>query len=905
MSFGYTVKAQNPATLPAGSALAIAFSPDGAYVAVAHSSPPGISVYPWNGVQFGPKFTDPATLPVGNGTGVAWSPDGAYIAVTHASSPFVSVYPWSGAGFGTKVANPGVAVAGFGLDVKWSPDGLFIAVAHATAPRISVYPWSAGFGTKVANPGTAIPGTARGVAFSPDGAFIGIACETTPFIIVHPWTGTFGTKVANPASLPGASGFGIAWSPDGAYVGVAQIDSGVASIYPWTGTFGTKVSAPGTPIPGTFGNSLAWSADGAHIAFANGNTTGATICSVYEWSAGYGAKVADPAGTPTAVSGTFTVGEGIAFSPAGSVAAAWGFTAPFVAAFEDGDTVRVAIPAGVIILSGPAPTVLGVIGTIVQPVASFSAQETRPAVGSEAFPMAGAPTYPLTLFRGAVIGVSADRNNGLLHLVLDCEDYNRQPPLIDVGVPLPGLSIVDPQGVEIDIDPNALNFGIGAGDGGVVKHFVSAYWPIALWVPVPNLSDVQNTNPDYDGLPIFDRQTAYGTFASIVGEFIRQRGSGASRFWVTPRGTDLMAQYRVVGLFDGLPDQRVAAPWALSTEGKAGTIMANIRTTWDKHAIRRRVLVVGGTPNAILYRTNPLAPTNAGDGRVDAKGVTTRAEAERVGDFHLRANLREMLIADVYVPPGHFEGGVYVPNDGFEEGQSTLLSDEKMVGLVDHELDDREAIVQEVNWGLADSNAGIEIVIDALELTDLIVGWEDLSGERRLGGVGKATIALWLWDPDYRITIRDLADVLIRTDGNAHIEYNLRVGDVPAGDLAIQFRDNTRPPFTRPVYTFNVFVTDPEMPPGGSSPVIITPALAGFEPRDLAGFTLIPLLDGFSWADAGETIPSDEFTLDDDGTPVVTNAVGQVYTTLRRALTTATGTDHWQIKCVAVPKVEP
>ena len=86
------------------------------------------------------------------------------IAVAHSTTPFISTYPWS-AGFGTIYANPVTLPAGTGNGVAFSPSGNDIAVAHSITPFISAYPWSAGFGTKYANPGTLPAGVGRGVAF--------------------------------------------------------------------------------------------------------------------------------------------------------------------------------------------------------------------------------------------------------------------------------------------------------------------------------------------------------------------------------------------------------------------------------------------------------------------------------------------------------------------------------------------------------------------------------------------------------------------------------------------------------------------------------------------------------------------------------------------------------------------
>ena len=105
-----------------------------ALLAATNSSTPGLFV----------KYTNPATLPTSSGTGngVAFSPGGDAIAVAHTSSPFITVYPWSSSGFGAKYTNPATLPASIGYGVAFSPGGETIAVAHDNPPIVSVYRWS-------------------------------------------------------------------------------------------------------------------------------------------------------------------------------------------------------------------------------------------------------------------------------------------------------------------------------------------------------------------------------------------------------------------------------------------------------------------------------------------------------------------------------------------------------------------------------------------------------------------------------------------------------------------------------------------------------------------------------------------------------------------------------------------
>ncbi|MED5253077.1 MAG: WD40 repeat domain-containing protein, partial [Pseudomonadota bacterium] len=94
--------------------------------------------------------------------GVAFSPDGAYLAVVHQSAPYLTVIDtadWS-------VVPGAPAMPGSGQTVAFSPDGAYLAVAHTSAPYLTVIDttdWS------VVPGAPAMPSVGFGVAFSPDG----------------------------------------------------------------------------------------------------------------------------------------------------------------------------------------------------------------------------------------------------------------------------------------------------------------------------------------------------------------------------------------------------------------------------------------------------------------------------------------------------------------------------------------------------------------------------------------------------------------------------------------------------------------------------------------------------------------------------------------------------------------
>ncbi len=179
----------NPATLPPDFGSGVSSSNAGDAIAVAHTSSPYISAYPWDDTtgSFGTKYANPATLPTLNGRDVAFSPDDSTIAVAHLSTPYVSAYPWS-SGFGTKYSDPSTTPPEAGFAISFSSSGNSVAVTHTIGPFVSAYPWSSGFGSKYADPATLPASTGRAVAFNSLTGAIAIAHSITPFISAYPST---------------------------------------------------------------------------------------------------------------------------------------------------------------------------------------------------------------------------------------------------------------------------------------------------------------------------------------------------------------------------------------------------------------------------------------------------------------------------------------------------------------------------------------------------------------------------------------------------------------------------------------------------------------------------------------------------------------------------------------------
>ena len=127
--------------LPTGSGLGCSFSPDGAYLAVAHDVSPYLTIYKRNGDTF-TKLNTPASgdLPTSAGQGCSFSPDGTYLAVAHTGSPYITIYKRNGDTF-TKLSTPasGDLPTGIGNGCSFSPNGIYLAVAHYSSPYITIY----------------------------------------------------------------------------------------------------------------------------------------------------------------------------------------------------------------------------------------------------------------------------------------------------------------------------------------------------------------------------------------------------------------------------------------------------------------------------------------------------------------------------------------------------------------------------------------------------------------------------------------------------------------------------------------------------------------------------------------------------------------------------------------------
>ncbi len=246
----------------------------------------------------------------GDAVGVAFSPNGALLAV---ADPLNGVWVFTVASGGalTQVAGSPFqlpAGAGAGGWVAFSPNGALLAVGALSG--VSMFSVSSGGQLAVAGD-VVSPGSDTGgpVAFSPNGALLAQADSTNGVSMFAVGSGGALTQITNETG--GLNASAVAFSPNGTLLAVIDDLNGV-SVFA-VGSRGALTQVSSSPVT-TSGNppGLAFSSNGALLAVATGET-GVSVLSV-------GAS-----GTLTQVSGSpfATGGEtgSIAYGPAGLVAA--------------------------------------------------------------------------------------------------------------------------------------------------------------------------------------------------------------------------------------------------------------------------------------------------------------------------------------------------------------------------------------------------------------------------------------------------------------------------------------------------------------------------------------------------------------------------------------------------------
>lgn len=252
----------NPSSLPTGNGKAVAWSPDGMFLAVGHGSPVGYSftvtsasatigaLYTNNGATFTVietitggttlKCSSPfaptatGTLTKSSGTG-----DATITFSAEAALPirFLTIYQRTGDTF-AKCTDPATLPAGQVNGLSWSPDGLKLTCVHATTPFITSYTRSGSTFTAITSPAALPAGTGNGCAYNAQGDKLAVAHDTSPFVTIYSVSGTTFTKDTDPTFLPAGNGKSVSWTPDGQFLTVGHVSSPYMSTYQTSGQYG-------------------------------------------------------------------------------------------------------------------------------------------------------------------------------------------------------------------------------------------------------------------------------------------------------------------------------------------------------------------------------------------------------------------------------------------------------------------------------------------------------------------------------------------------------------------------------------------------------------------------------------------------------------------------------------------
>ena len=404
-----------PLTVPtiAGTAEAVAWSPDGIYLTVLYNTSPYFTILKRTGDTFAAITTPVISV---RGRGADWTSDGVYMAISLTAAPFVILYKRSGDTFTAQTA-PYTPPLSDPFRINWSPDDKYLSgtgrytetlicyelvgdqlvkIAGPTAmPPEFVYatdfnadndilvgksatlflsnymsgqptpvtgPGIPLLGGKLTNPVTLPGGTGRGVAWSPDAALIAVGHDVAPYFSTYKVDGFAMTKIADPATLPTARIRGVGWNGDSSSVAVGSDATPFMLVYNRVGDVLTKIADPAVlPVGGV--RSVSFSDDGVYLAAVNITTS--PYMQIYKRAGDVLTKLTNPATIPTGNC------WGTAFSPDGIYLAISHSGSPFVSIYKrTGDSfVKLANPAslpagpGLAVAWSPDGTLLAVAHT--------------------------------------------------------------------------------------------------------------------------------------------------------------------------------------------------------------------------------------------------------------------------------------------------------------------------------------------------------------------------------------------------------------------------------------------------------------------------------------------------------------------------------------------------------------
>ena len=348
-SVGFDLNIQLQGLSAGGPARAIDFSNDGRWMAVGISQSPYVVIYRISGDTFTP-MPNPSVLPAGIVNGVDFSSDSRILAIANQGSPFQTIYKIDGDNFNR--ISPDVNPYSEALCVRASSKLLAIGSQHsASLDMLRVYKIGSDDTITKLSASFSIPEyNIRSVALSPDGNYF---AYVNSFDYSN-WTDLYIYSISGDTFSPvkqirltGTVVRSIDFSPDGKFVACAGARLTVVKIDT------EALITPSDNIPNT-GNGVRFSPDGSLIAVAHNNTP---FISLFAFD---GAAATRLPGASTLPPNT---GYAAAFNKAGSLLGVAHDTAPLFTVYARPPANRIYPTTGSALLNalvGPTALITGV-----------------------------------------------------------------------------------------------------------------------------------------------------------------------------------------------------------------------------------------------------------------------------------------------------------------------------------------------------------------------------------------------------------------------------------------------------------------------------------------------------------------------------------------------------------------
>ena len=276
-----------PALVPEGNANGVAWSADGKLLAVAHAITPFLSILNYDeATNTFTNFADPSTgasgvttpfVPPNTGNGVDFSPNGDYLAVAHSSAPQCTLYRKNGNSFVKLPALVSLPGGATGRTVAFSADSNYLSLG--TSSGFGIYARSGDTFTRITD--AEAHTSTNGTAWSQDSRYT-ISCNAvSPFFKIMKRTGEGTASTLSrvtPADAIDGTSSSAAWSFDGQYLAVAY--SGTLTtfgatriaIYKQSGDTFTRLTVTGQPATTAGPTGVAWSRCGKHLYLTLGTS---------------------------------------------------------------------------------------------------------------------------------------------------------------------------------------------------------------------------------------------------------------------------------------------------------------------------------------------------------------------------------------------------------------------------------------------------------------------------------------------------------------------------------------------------------------------------------------------------------------------------------------------------------